>query len=51
MNEIIAECVMRQIDQGYNSRRAFELCAEELKGRPTDDEIGESESDPYARGM
>ncbi len=45
MNEIIAECVMRQIDRGYNSRQAFELCAKELEGSPADEQMGESESD------
>ncbi len=45
MNEIIAECIMRQIGQGYNSSQAFELCAKELKGHPADEERRESESD------
>ncbi len=41
MNEIIADCVMRQIDQGYNSRQAFELCAKELEDRSAGEEMGD----------
>lgn len=37
MNQFLGECVVRQINQGHNSRQALELCAKEMKDRFADE--------------